>query len=59
MSKQSNEGIAILGRRLQWSIDGDQSTISRKAVTLYLQPELRDCPDSAYYKLKANGSRIS
>ena len=37
----------------------DQRTVPRKAVTLYLQPELRDRLDSAYYKLKAKGSRIS
>ncbi len=44
---------------MQWSIAGDQRTISRKAVTLYLQPELRDRLEGACYKLKANGSRIS
>ena len=59
MSKHSKEGLAILGRRLHWPTDGDQRTMSRKAVTLYLQPELRDRLDSAYYKLKAKGSRIS
>ena len=59
MSKQTKEGLAILGRRLQWPTDSDQRTVLRKAVTLYLQPELRDRLDSAYYKLKANGSRIS
>ena len=59
MSKQTKEGLAILGRRLQWPADDDQRTVPRKAVTLYLQPELRDRLDSAYYKLKANGSRIS
>ena len=59
MSKHTEEGLAILGRRLQWPTDGDQRTISRKAVTLYLQPVLRDRLDSTYYKLKANGSRIS
>ncbi len=59
MSKQTKEGLAILGRRLQRSADDDQRTILRKAVTLYLQPELRDRLDNAYYKLKANGSRIS
>ena len=59
MSKQTKEGLAILGRRLQWPTDDDQRTIPRKAVTLYLQPELRDRLDSAYYKLKAKGSRIS
>ena len=59
MSKQTKEGLAILGRRLQRSAGGDQATVSRKAVTLYLQPELRDRLDNAYYKLKANGSRVS
>ena len=59
MSKQTKEGLAILGRRLQWPTDDDQRAVPRKAVTLYLQPELRDRLDSAYYKLKANGSRIS
>ena len=44
---------------MQWPADDDQRTVPRKAVTLYLQPELRDRLDSAYYKLKANGSRIS
>ena len=59
MSKHTKEGLAILGRRLQWRGDSDQRTVTRKAVTLYLQPELRDRLDNAYYKLKANGSRIS
>ena len=59
MSKHTKEGLAILGRRLHRSVGGDQRAISRKAVTLYLQPELRDRLDSAYYKLKAKGSRIS
>ena len=59
MSKHTKEGLAILGRRLHRSVGGDQRAISRKAVTLYLQPELRDRLDGAYYKLKANGSRIS
>ena len=59
MSKHTEEGLTILGRRLQWPTDADQSNVARKAVTLYLQPELRDRLDSAYYKLKANGSRIS
>ena len=59
MSKHSKEGLAILGRRLQRSAGGDQNTVTRKAVTLYLQPELRDRLDGAYYKLKAKGSRIS
>jgi len=59
MSIQTDDGIAILGRRLRRSAGGDQRTVSRKAVTLYLQPKLRDRLDGAYYKLKANGSRIS
>ena len=60
MSKHTEEGFTILGRRLQCSADADdRRTIPRKAVTLYLQPELRDRLDSAYYKLKANGSSIS
>ena len=59
MSKHTKKGLAILGRRLQRSAGGDERTVPRKAVTLYLQPELRDRLDSAYYKLKANGSRIS
>ena len=59
MSKHTKEGLSILGRRLQRSVGGDQRAVSRKAVTLYLQPELRDRLDNAYYKLKANGSRIS
>ena len=59
MSKQTKEGLAILGRRLQRPVDVDQRAVSRKAVTLYLQPELRDRLDNAYYKLKASGSRIS
>ncbi len=59
MRKHTKEGFAILGRRLQRSAGGDQHTVSRKAVTLYLQPELRDRLDGAYYKLKANGSRVS
>ena len=59
MSKHMKEGLAILRRRLQRSASGDKSAVTRKAVTLYLQPELRDRLDNAYYKLKANGSRIS
>ena len=59
MSKHTEEGLTILGRRLQWPTDAEQRTIPRRAVTLYLQPELRDRLDSAYYKLKAKGSRIS
>ena len=59
MSKHTKKGLAILGRRLQRSAGGDEGTVSRKAVTLYLQPELRDRLDGAYYKLKAKGSRIS
>ena len=59
MSIQTDDGLAILGRRLRRSAGGDQRTVSRKAVTLYLQPKLRDRLDSAYYKLKAGGSRIS
>ncbi len=59
MSKHTKESLAILGRRLRGSADNDQPAIPRKAVTLYLQPELRDRLDSAYFKLKANGSRIS
>lgn len=59
MSKHTKEGLTILGRRLQHSAGGDQATVTRKAVTLYLQPELRDRLDGAYYKLKASGSRIS
>ena len=59
MSIQTKEGLAILRRRLQWPADDDQRTVPRKAVTLYLQPELRGRLDNAYYKLKANGSRIS
>ncbi len=59
MSKHTKEGLAILGRRLRRSTGGDQHTVSRKAVTLYLQPELRDRLDGAYYRLKANGSRVS
>ncbi len=59
MSKHTKESLAILGRRLRRSADGDQPAASRKAVTLYLQPELRDRLDGAYYKLKASGSRIS
>ena len=59
MSKHTKKGLAILGRRLQRSAGGDERTVSRKAVTLYLQPELRDRLDGAYYQLKAKGSRIS
>lgn len=59
MSKHTKKGLAILGRRLQGSAGGDERTVSRKAVTLYLQPELRDRLDGAYYQLKAKGSRIS
>lgn len=59
MSKHTDEGLAILGRRLRRPADSDQRTMSRKAVTLYLQPGLRDRLDGAYYKLKATGSRIS
>ncbi|MCY3780009.1 MAG: hypothetical protein OXG78_06855 [Chloroflexi bacterium] len=59
MSKHTKESLAILGRRLRRSASDDQPAIPRKAVTLYLQPELRDRLDSAYFKLKANGSRIS
>ena len=59
MSKHTKEGLTILGRRLQRSAGGDQRAVTRKAVTLYLQPELRGRLDGAYYKLKAKGSRIS
>ena len=59
MSKHTKKGLAILGRRLQRSAVDDQPAIPRKAVTLYLQPDLRDRLDGAYYKLKASGSRIS
>ena len=59
MSKHTKESLGILGRRLQRSAGGDERTVPRKAVTLYLQPELRDRLDGAYYKLKAKGSRIS
>ena len=59
MSKHTKESLGILGRRLRRSAGGDERTVPRKAVTLYLQPELRDRLDGAYYKLKASGSRIS
>ena len=59
MSKHTKESLAILGRRLRRSADDDQPVIPRKAVTLYLQPALRDRLDGAYYKLKAKGSSIS
>ena len=59
MSKHKKESLAILGRRLRRSAGGDQPSVSRKAVTLYLQPELRDRLDNAYFKLKTDGSRIS
>ena len=38
---------------------GQKPTASRKAVTLYLQPELRARLDGAYDKLRASGSRFS
>lgn len=59
MSKHTMESLAFLGRRLRRSTGGDQSTFSHKAVTLNLQPKLRDRLDGAYYKPKAGGSRIS
>ena len=59
MSKHMKEGLTILRRRLQRSASGDKSAVTRKAVTLYLQPKLRDRLDGAYYRLKAKGSRVS